>query len=301
MKVQYIEQTCKSLIHRIHKKSLPFHWCANPYRGCVHSCVYCYGRYTHKYLDLDPSNEFETTIFVKVNAPTILRKELSKPKWSRECVSIGSVCDVYQPIEEKYRLTREMLKAFLLYKSPVTFATKSDLVLRDVDILQELAAEKLLGLAISVSIIDNKMRKQLEPRAPSTERRLKAIQELVEAGIPVDVLMMPIVPFFNDSPEALEEMIWAIAEAGAKTVTVGIMYLTGSSKIRFFNFIEQEHPGLLENFERYYRNGLTPPKFYKTKIYDRVKYLKIKYNLAERSERVTQTTKNTQSTLDVFF
>ena len=264
LKIQYIEQQCKSILHKIQKSNLPFRWGINPYRGCYHSCIYCYARYTHSYLELNPISDFETTIMVKVNAPQILRKEFSKPKWKKEIVNLGSVCDPYQPAEEKYRLSREILKVFLQYKNPITIATKSDLITRDIDLLKELNDETFVNIVVSISSFEEETTKAIEPRAPSTQRRLKAIRKLRDVGLKVGVLAMPIVPFLNDSENILELLFEAIASAGANFVLPGILYLQGPSRERFLEFIKIQYPNLEEDFNNYYRTR-SPPTFYREK------------------------------------
>jgi len=264
VKINYIEQQCKSVLHKISKSNLPFKWGVNPFRGCLHSCIYCFARYTHSYLDLDPSKDFETTIIVKMNSPQILRKELSKPKWKKEFVNLGSVCDPYQPAEKKYQLTREILKVFRQYRSPLTIATKSDLITRDIDILSEMSQEMFVNIVMSVSSISPKAAKKLEPRAPSTVRRLQAISKLRDAGLKVGILLMPIVPFINDSDGEIESLFEAIANAGANFVIPGILYLQGASKNRFFDFIKEEFPELESKYKQFYSTR-SPPKYYHTK------------------------------------
>ena len=264
MKINYIEQQCKSVLHKISKSNLPFKWGVNPFRGCLHSCIYCFARYTHSYLDLDPSKDFETTIIVKMKSPQILRKELSKPKWKKEFVILGSVCDPYQPAEKKYQLTREILKVFRQYRSPLTIATKSDLITRDIDILSEMSQEMFVNIVMSVSSISPKAAKKLEPRAPSTVRRLQAISKLRDAGLKVGILLMPVVPFINDSDGEIESLFEAIANAGANFVIPGILYLQGASKNRFFDFIKEEFPELESKYKQFYSTR-SPPKYYRTK------------------------------------
>ncbi len=264
MKINYIEQQCKSVLHKISKSNLPFKWGVNPFRGCLHSCIYCFARYTHSYLDLDPSKDFETTIIVKMNSPQILRKELSKPKWKKEFVILGSVCDPYQPAEKKYQLTREILKVFRQYRSPLTIATKSDLITRDIDILSEMSQEMFVNIVMSVSSISPKAAKKLEPRAPSTVRRLQAISKLRDAGLKVGILLMPVVPFINDSDGEIESLFEAIANAGANFVIPGILYLQGASKNRFFDFIKEEFPELESKYKQFYSTR-SPPKYYRIK------------------------------------
>ena len=294
MKVNYIEQNCKSILHKINRTNLPFNWGANPYRGCLHSCIYCFARYTHKYLDLDPKREFETTIFIKINAPQILRKEFSSPKWKKALVNLGSVCDPYQPIETKYTITREMLKVFLQYNNPITIATKSDLILRDLNILKEITERNFINIVFSISSIGEHITKELEPRAPSTQRRLKAISVLRNNGLKVGVLLMPIVPFLNDCENEIENLFQKISEAGANFVLPGILYLQGPTKMRFIDYIKEEHPKLIEKYKDFYKSR-SPPKSYRDIKHSLFRRLVKKYNLTDYYNYIEP--KNTQKEL----
>ena len=300
MKIKYIDQNCKSILHRIDNPGLPFNWCANPYRGCLHSCLYCYARYTHSYLDLDPERDFETTIFVKRNAAQILRKELSKPKWKKELVNLGSICDPYQPIENKAMITQAMLKEFARYKNPLTIATKSDLIIRDVGLLSEIATHTDVEVVISISTTNDVLQKEIEPRAPSTLRRLNAISKLRDNGLTVGVLLMPIVPFLGDSYSELDDLFMKISESGANYIIPGIMYLIGAAKKRFLEFIEIKHPDLKNDFKQYYQNR-SPPKSYKEKMYQQFRELKKKHGLTLYHSSKKPERKNNQKTLDSWF
>ncbi|MBK5112475.1 MAG: radical SAM protein [Candidatus Heimdallarchaeota archaeon] len=297
LKVTYIEQNCKSILHRIDSPRLPFSWGANPYRGCLHSCIYCFARYTHSYLELDPEHEFETTIIVKKNAAKILRKELANPKWKKELVNLGSVCDPYQPIERKYEITREMLKEFQRYKTPLTVATKSTLVTRDKDILAEMSRDAYVDVVISISSINDQIRKMVEPRTSSTQKRLDAISELRESGVTVGVLLMPIIPFLNDTESEIEALFKVVSDTGANYVIPGILYLMGSTKKRFFEFIEKHYPELDEKYKLFYKRR-SPPKDYREKINQLFKQYRVKYNLDKYNPRFWKSENEVQSKLD---
>ena len=296
LKINYIEQQCKTILHKIQNSNLPFNWGMNPYRGCYHSCIYCFARYTHSYLDLNPNKDFECKIFVKMNAPQILRKELSKPKWNKELVSLGSVCDPYQPAEKEYKLTREILKVFHQYRSPVSIATKSDLITKDIDILQKMSDEMFVNIVISISSISEKAAKALEPRAPSTKRRLQAIRKLRDAGLKAGVLVMPIVPYINDSDDEIESLFEEIAKAGTNFVIPGILYLQGATKNRFFEFIRTEYPELEKKFSNFY-SSRSPPKSYRVSKSQKFRTLIEKYQLNNYNE-VQPKTESAQLRID---
>jgi DNA repair photolyase len=250
----------------------------NPYRGCLHSCTYCYARYTHNYLDFNATDEFDTKIIVKINAAKVLRKEFSKPNWQQELVNLGSVCDPYQPAERKYEITREILRVFKQFRNPITIATKSDLILRDIDILQEISKVSFIDILFSISSINKDVQRELEPRASSTQRRLDAIKQLHEAGLRVGVLAMPIVPFINDTPEEIESLFKAIKNAQADFVIPGILYIQGPTRKRFFDYIETLHPTLLERYKEFFK-GRSPPKEYRLEKQKLIKRLINKYQL----------------------
>jgi len=297
LKVTYIERNSKSILHKIDNPRLPFNWGANPYRGCLHSCIYCFARYTHSYLELDPEHEFETTIIVKKNAAKMLRKELVNPKWKKGLVNLGSVCDPYQPIERKYEITREMLLEFQRYKTPVTVATKSSLVTRDKDILAEMSQDTYVDVVISISSINDQIRKMVEPRTSSTQKRLEAISKLRESGINVGVLLMPIIPFLNDTENEIEELFEAVSETGANYVIPGILYLTGSTKNRFFEFLDKHYPELVEKYKLFFK-GRSPPKSYRERINQLFRHYEGKYNLHKFIPGQWKSKKDTQSVLD---
>ncbi len=300
MKTNYLKQDCKKILHAINAPRLPFKWGANPYRGCFHSCVYCYARYTHGYLDLDPEKEFDSTIIVKRNAAQVLRKELSKSTWQRELVNLGSVCDPYQPIEKKYQITRAMLREFLHAKSPLTIATKSDLITRDKDLIALISEETYVDVAISIPTINDAFGKEIDPRASSIEKRLNTISVLRNEGITVGALLMPIVPFLSDSFDELAELFKSVAAAGANYVIPGLLYLIGSSKNRFFSFISESYPELISKIHHYYQYK-SPPSDYKNKIHNQFKLLRKKYNLNHFQSRNLLIHKYTQQSLDVWF
>ncbi|MBN1330756.1 MAG: radical SAM protein [Candidatus Heimdallarchaeota archaeon] len=278
MGVKYLELECKSILHRINSPRLPFNWGANPYRGCFHSCLYCYARYTHSYLELDPEHDFESTIFIKRNAPQILRKELSHPKWQKKVVNLGSVSDPYQPIERNEFITRNMLKEFKRYQNPLIIATKSDLVTRDKDIIADLSQNANVEVAISLSTLNDDLRKEIEPRASPTKKRLQAIEELRAKNITVGVLLMPVIPYLSDSFEELDELFKAISEVKASYIIPGILYLTGAAKKRFLEYIEIKHSEWNAIYQYYYKNR-SPPKDYREKINKYFIELRKKYHM----------------------
>ena len=223
---------------------IPFSFSLNPYRGCEHGCIYCYARPTHEWLSLSAGLDFETQIFVKEKAPELLRKELSAKKWVPQNVSISGVTDAYQPVERRLQLTRRCLEVFAEFRNPVGIVTKNALVARDIDILQELARFNAAMVYLSVTTLDPELARVMEPRASTPAARLRAIEELTQAGIPVGVLIAPVIPGLTDheTPAILE----ATAKAGASTAGYVVLRLPHAVKDLFETWLEQHYPARKE-------------------------------------------------------
>ena len=203
----------RSVITANRSPDLPFDQSINPYRGCEHGCVYCYARPTHAYLGLSPGLDFETKILVKPDAPALLRDELSRRGYRCRVIAMGTNTDAYQPLERRYRITRGILEVLQEYRHPVTITTKSSLIERDLDILAAMAGDRLAQVQVSVTTLDDELCRRLEPRTPAPRRRLRTVRALTEAGIPVTVLVAPVIPALNDAD--LESILTASAAAGA--------------------------------------------------------------------------------------
>lgn len=206
-------QSSRSIISRNRSPDVPFEQSINPYQGCEHGCIYCYARPSHAWLDLSPGLDFETRLFAKPEAATLLRAELARPGYQASVINIGANTDPYQPIEREWRITRSLLEVMRDTRHPVTLITKSALVLRDLDLLSELAAQQLVRVMVSVTTLDAGLARVMEPRASAPHRRLKTVASLRAAGVPVGVLMAPVIPFINDAE--IEQVLAAVAEAGA--------------------------------------------------------------------------------------
>jgi DNA repair photolyase len=210
----YARDSSKSILARNDSPDVPFDRSINPYRGCEHGCIYCFARPTHAYLGLSPGLDFESRIFVKEEAPALLRAELARPSYQCRTIALGANTDPYQPAEKKFQLTRRILEVLRELHHPVSIVTKSALVARDIDILSEMAAKRLASVAVSLTTLDRKLARAMEPRAATPQRRLDTMRTLADAGIPVCVLASPMIPALNDSE--LDAILEAAAAHGAQ-------------------------------------------------------------------------------------
>lgn len=213
LRTQVREEVARSIISRNNSPDIGFSQSVNPYRGCEHGCSYCFARPSHAYLDLSPGLDFETKLSAKSNAAELLRRELAKPRHQVSPIALGINTDAYQPIERKWRITRQLLEVFAETKHPVTLITKNALIERDLDLLAPMARDNLVHVSFSVTTLDNHLAAKLEPRASAPHRRLRAIRALSDAGVPVGVMYAPVIPWVNDSE--LEAVLEAAHDAGA--------------------------------------------------------------------------------------
>lgn len=257
------EVRCKSAINRV--QGMPFRWSLNPYAGCTHDCQYCYARVTHRYRDLSIA-DFSRRLFVKTNLSEVLRDELRRPGWKNEAVVIGTATDPYQPLEGTYRITRGCLEVFLEAGNPGSITTKGTLIVRDIDLLSALARETGFSVHISLISLDAGAIRRLEPGAPPPASRLRAIEKLAAAGVPVSLFLMPIVPGLTDHPESLAAVIRAAADHGASAVWPGVLRLAPGVKEWFLAFLGESYPRLLASYQRGYANGANAPPAYRERI-----------------------------------
>jgi len=239
-----IDATRKIITHN-DSPDISFDRSINPYRGCEHGCVYCFARPTHAYLGLSPGLDFESKLFMKPNAPELLERELSAADYSPKSIAIGTNTDPYQPIERRYQIMRRILEVLDRAGHPVGIVTKSALVLRDLDILTRMAKRDLVKVAISVTTLDPKLARVMEPRAATPARRLGALRELVKAGVPASALVAPVIPAINDAE--IERILEAIAETGVRHAGYVLLRLPLELKDLFREW-------LIENFPDRYRH-----------------------------------------------
>ncbi|MGE8680807.1 MAG: PA0069 family radical SAM protein [Achromobacter marplatensis] len=233
-------EEARKMLSRNDSPDIPFDVAVNPYRGCEHGCVYCYARPTHSYLGMSPGLDFETRLVAKANAVQALRAELSRPGYKPSPINIGSATDAYQPIEREWRLTRGLLELMLETRHPLTIVTKNALVARDVDLLAALAEQKLVVVYMSITSLDAGMARTLEPRAAAPWRRLETVRTLTEAGVPVGVLVAPVIPFIND--ESMEHILQESKAAGAHYASYTVLRLPWEVKTLFEDWLNTHFP-----------------------------------------------------------
>jgi DNA repair photolyase len=265
--VEIVEQQAKSVINAV--AGMPFKWSINPYRGCYHQCRFCYARRTHTYLEEDGVNGWGSKIYVKVNAAAVVRSELAKRSWKRETVAIGTVTDPYQPLEGRYRITRGILEAMRDYQSPANLITRSPLVVRDIDVLQDLSRGACTHVSVSISTLDTALAREIEPTVAPPHQRLRAVRMLADAGIAVSVALAPVLPHITDSPESIEAVVRAAREAGAAKVWHNTLYLHDITRDSFFAYLREYKPELIAQYANDYR-GTYAPRAIADRITDRV-------------------------------
>lgn len=234
------EERARSVISRNDSPDIGFSQSVNPYRGCEHGCVYCFARPSHAYLDLSPGLDFETRLFAKTNAAERLRHELSKPGYRCAPIALGINTDAYQPIERRYRITRQCLELLAECRHPVSFVTKGATILRDLDLLAALARERLVTVYVSITTLDNRLAARMEPRASAPHTRLKMLRALSEAGVPAGVLVAPVIPMVND--RELEAVLEAAHEAGARAAGYVLLRLPHELKQVWREWLQLHYP-----------------------------------------------------------
>ncbi|MGZ2889280.1 PA0069 family radical SAM protein [Pseudomonas aeruginosa] len=239
------EEIARTVISRNQSPDLPFDRSINPYRGCEHGCIYCYARPSHAYWDLSPGIDFETRLIAKSNVASALEQELSKPGYRCAPINLGANTDPYQPLERERRLTRQVLEVLLRFRHPLTIVTKGSLILRDLDLLRELAEQNLVAVMISLTTLDDELKRILEPRAAAPSARLRAIRTLSGNGIPVGVLCSPMIPMVNDME--LERLLQAARDAGARSAAYMLLRLPREVAPMFEEWLAAHYPQRAEH------------------------------------------------------
>jgi DNA repair photolyase len=230
----------RTIISRNQSPDVGFDQSINPYRGCEHGCIYCYARPSHSYLNLSPGLDFETKLFFKENAAELLERELSAANYRCSPITLGANTDAYQPIEREHRVTRQIIEVLAKYRHPFSIITKSALVERDIDLLAPLAKDNLVHVLVSVTTLSNELKRTLEPRTASPRARLRAIRTLSSSGIPVSVMVAPVIPVLTDSE--LENILKAAAEAGARWAGFVLLRLPHELKELFRDWLAEHEP-----------------------------------------------------------
>lgn len=237
---QVTAENARSILSHNKSPDVPFDTSINPYRGCEHGCIYCFARPSHAYWDLSPGLDFETRLFAKPNAPALLRAAFERKQYQPSVIALGVNTDAYQPIEKEWRLTRQLLEILLEYQHPVSLITKSSLILRDLDLLKVLAEKQLCSVRISLTSLDNRLKATLEPRAAGPAARLRVIRALRDAGVPVGILIAPVIPFLND--QEIETILEAAHDAGAEAANWMMLRLPLEVSGLFEEWLETHFP-----------------------------------------------------------
>src|SRR5438105_822537 len=252
-RVEFFSLPVRSILNRCDsRRNLPFTWTINPYRGCEFACKYCYARYTHEFMEIRDPNEFEHKIFVKDEAAWLLRRDLKKVRRGEE-IAIGTATDPYQPAERRHGVTRSILEEFARHSGlEIGIVTKSNLVLRDIDVLQRVAEQNTIGVHVTVTTVNIDLARITEPRAPRPDLRLEAVRKLNEPGIRAGVICAPVLPDITDKPRDLEALVKAAAEAGATNIFANPLFLKPCSRTIFLPFIKERFPDLVQHYEQLY-------------------------------------------------
>lgn len=239
-KTQFIEVYPKTIVNQVKSPDVGMEWSMNPYQGCEHGCTYCYARNSHEYWGYSAGSEFEQIILVKKNAAQLLEKTLQKPSWNPKPIMLSGNTDCYQPAEKTFEITRQLLQVLLKYRNPLGIITKNALIQRDIDILKELNELGLVKVSLSITSLQEDLRRKLEPRTASVKRRLQTVELLAKNNIPVNVMMAPIIPGLN-SHEILP-LAKAVSEAGATTINYTTVRLNGQIAEIFMNWLDHNFP-----------------------------------------------------------
>ena len=286
--VEYFTLPARSLLNRCTAPRMPFTWTINPYRGCEFACKYCYARYTHEFMELRDGVDFERKIYVKQHAADLLRRDLRKVKPGEE-IAIGTATDPYQPAERRYEVTRAILEEIARHTGlDLGIVTKSNLILRDAELLRQIAKQNQLFVNITITTLDADLARILEPRAPRPDLRLDAMSKLSLAGVPAGVICAPVVPGITDSAQNLEALVKATAEAGGRYIFANPLFLKPCSAQVFLPFLEKEFPHLVASYRQRYASRAFLPEAYRKRISELMAKLRKKYGFAGRADAMKQ-------------
>src|SRR5713226_993326 len=279
---EYFFLPVRSILNRCDSDLVPFRWTVNPYRGCEFGCRYCYARYTHEYMELDAA-EFERKIYVKRNAGALAARDLDTRKVWGEHIAIGTATDPYQPAEREFGVTREILEQMASREGlSISITTKSNQILRDVDLLGRIAARSALTINMTITTLRPRLARLLEPRAPRPDLRLEAVRALRCAGLAVGVFAMPVLPGLTDSEADLDALARAARDSGAQWFAANVLFLMPSAQKMFLPFLEERFPRLARQYRDWYARSGYAPEAYRGEISARVAALRAKYGLRSR-------------------
>jgi len=283
--VEYFTLPVRSLLNRCTVARMPFTWTINPYRGCEFACKYCYARYTHEFMEMRDGVDFEQKIYVKQHAADLLRQELRRVKPGEE-IAIGTATDPYQPAERRFEVTRIILEELARHQGlELGIITKSDMILRDLDLLGQIKGNNQLSVNVTITTLDVNLARILEPRAPRPDLRLDAVRKLSQAGITAGVSCAPVIPGITDSPRNLESLVRATAEAGGKHIFANPLFLKPCSAAVFLPFLEREFPHLAASYHERYKDRAFLPASYGKRISQLMAHLRQKYGIVRGGER----------------
>jgi len=284
--VEYFTLPSKSLLNRcVSNRAMPFTWTINPYRGCEFGCRYCYARYTHEFMEMRDAMEFEQKIYVKQHAAGLLRQELKRVK-PHESIALGTATDPYQPAERRYEVTRAILEEFARHHGfELGIVTKSNLVVRDLELLQQVAQSNKLSVHITVTTLNTELARILEPRAPRPDLRMDAVRALAQAGVRVGISCSPVIPGITDSSKDLEDLISNAAEAGADYVFANPLFLKPCSAAVFLPFLEQNFPHLVASYRTRYQDRAFLQPAYAKRLSALIRRLRERYKLTRAHRR----------------
>jgi DNA repair photolyase len=279
---EYFLLPVKSILNHCESTRVPFSWTVNPYRGCEFGCQYCYARYTHEYMDLD-GHDFEKKIYVKLDAGPLAGRDLGMEKVQGEHIAIGTATDPYQPAEREFGATRAILEQMAARRGlSVSITTKSDQVVRDVDLLRRIAEHSGISVNLSITTMRARLARILEPRAPRPDLRMRAVQELRRAGIAAGVFAMPVLPGITDRDEDLDALARAARDAGAQWFAASVLFLMPSARKQFLPFLDAKFPKLARRYREWFSREAYAPEAYRKEISARVAALRKKYGLGVR-------------------
>ncbi|MGB7584794.1 MAG: radical SAM protein [Terriglobales bacterium] len=286
--VEYFTLPVRSLLNRCTSVRMPFTWTINPYRGCEFACKYCYARYTHEFMEMRDGADFEQKIFIKQHTAELLRQELRHVKPGEE-IAIGTATDPYQPAERRFEVTRTILEEFSRHRGfNIGIVTKSNLVVRDIDLLRAVAPHNKLFVNITITTLNTDLARILEPRAPRPDLRLEAMRKLNQEGIPTGVICAPVLPGITDSPRDLEALVCAVAEAGGKYIFANSLFLKPCSAAVFMPFLEKEFPQLVDSYQQRFKDQALLSAPYRKRLSQLMARLRQKYGIRTDYDRYSE-------------